>query len=199
MLANFVPKVVGDFSRVYSNIEIQIRENSFMEMQDCLRNGTIDIGFMNEYVPKGFEFIPLFKDPACLIMRHDHPFASYERIPVSILNGCDFLMPLPGYDDIVNSVLQKEPFLPNIKHYVASDTAVIEMVSNSLGVSVLSKLQIRQLPNSVISKDFIGDFHRTLGIAVRSLRNAPPVLKEFIRVSQESARQIDENFESCQS
>lgn len=188
MLVNFVPKVVCDFSSAYPNIEIQIREHSFMEIQDCLRNGTIDIGFMNEYVPKGFEFIPLFQDPVCLVMRYDHPLASYEKVPVGALNGCDFLMPLPGYDDELNAVLQKEPFSPNIKHYVASDAAVIEMVSNNLGVSVLSRLQVKLLPDTVISKDFAGDFYRTLGIAVKLLKNATPALKEFIRISQEAAR-----------
>ena len=65
---------------------------------------------MVDSIPKGFSFIPLLRDSACVIMRRDHPFAPYEAISPTLLNGCNFIMPVPGYDDVVNTVLKSPPF-----------------------------------------------------------------------------------------
>jgi DNA-binding transcriptional LysR family regulator len=58
MIVNFVPKVIHAFASTYSNIEIHLKEQAFADFQENLPRGIIDIGFMNEFVPKGFEFIP---------------------------------------------------------------------------------------------------------------------------------------------
>ncbi|MEI3361426.1 MAG: LysR family transcriptional regulator substrate-binding protein [Oscillospiraceae bacterium] len=108
------------------------------------------------------------------------PVRPYEAISPTLLNGCNFIMPVPGYDDVVNTVLQKSPFFPKIKYYTASDVAAISMVANDLGISVISSLQVGLLPDDVISRPFQGAYGRSLGIAIKSLRHAPPVIKEFV-------------------
>lgn len=190
LMVGFVPRAIRNFSNVYSNIEFHLQEVEYAAFHDLLPKGAIDLGFMIDNVPKGFLFIPLFRDAACVIMRDDHPFASYEKIPPALLNGCDFIMPMSGFDDIVNGVLQKSPFSPNVKYHVAGDVGAISLVSNGLGVSIISSLQVSLLPNHVIAKEFDGSFTRNLGIAVKSLKRASPAIKEFIRISKETAAQI---------
>ena len=76
---------------------------------------------MSSFSLKGYDFIPLFKDPVCIAMHEDHPFTKYDKVPISALNGCDFIMPLKGWDDLVNIIIEKQSFTPNIRHYVASE------------------------------------------------------------------------------
>lgn len=185
LLQNFVPELIRIYSTTYSNISFQIREQAYSEFQENLPKGIIDIGFMNDDVPKGFEFIQLFKDPVCLLLKKDHPLASYDRIPVSLMSGCEFIMPLPGYDDLVQVIQQKKAIAPNIRHYAASDTALVEMAALGLGVTVISRQQSRRLPEEVIAKEFAEDFHRNLGIAIKSQKHTTPAIREFIRLAQE--------------
>jgi hypothetical protein len=64
-------------------------------------------------------------------------------------------------------------------------------------VSIISRLQVDRLPESVIAKDFTEDFHRNLGIAIKSIRHTTPAIKEFIRISQEVAEKMNQsNFKS---
>ncbi|MEA4893529.1 MAG: LysR family transcriptional regulator [Peptococcaceae bacterium] len=189
MLVDFVPRVICNFSNVYSNIEFHLQELAYAAFHELLPKGIIDLGFMVDDVPKGFTFIPLFRDSACVIMRDDHMFASYEKIPPGLLNGCDFIMPMRGFDDIINIVLQKTPFYPNIKYHVASDVAAMALVSNGRGVSIISSLQVNILPDHVVAREFEGDLGRNLGIAVKSIKHAPPAIREFIRVARETAAQ----------
>lgn len=190
MLTGFVPRVIQNFSQVYSNIVFHLREVENGAFPNYLTQGTIDLAFMGGSIPKGFSFVPLFQDCACVIMRKDHPFTAYERIAPTQLNGCDFIMPAAGFDDVINTVLEKIPFSPNIKYYVASDVAALSMVSLGLGISVISNLQTGLLPKNVVAKPFDGSYGRRLGIAVKSLKHIPPAVKEFIRISKETAAQM---------
>jgi DNA-binding transcriptional LysR family regulator len=185
MIVSFVAKAVSEFTQIHPNVEIKIEEYPFSGMRSALGSNLIDIGFMSEHVPKHFDFIPLLRDSAVLIMHMDHTLSSYEKVPASVLNGCNFLMPIAGWDDVVNAVMEKEPFRPNTKHYIASDAAAVSMVQNRLGVAILSSLQCEYLPDTVVAKPFIGDFGRNCGIAVRSEKDLTAAQAEFIRIARE--------------
>ena len=120
-----------------------------------------------------------------------HPLASYDKIAPSQLNGCNFIMPQTGFDDIVNSVLRTSPFSPNIKCYIASDIGAISLVATGVGVSVISSLQTSFLPYTVVAKPFTEDFGRNLGLTVKSLKHTSPAIKEFVRISKETAAQMN--------
>ena len=163
---------------------MHLHEHTIEVMKENLRNGRIDVAFTTNNVPKGYEFFPLFEDPICLIVHRKHPFAAYERVPVSVLNGCDFIMPIPGWDDSVKSVQEKAPFTPNIKHYTEGDTTGIRLVKENLGVFIIAKLEANLLPANVVAKELEGDFTRTIGICTKSFRHGSPAVKEFIRISR---------------
>ena len=191
LMAEFIPRAVKAFSNVYSKIHFHLYEVEAGAFDESLTRGVIDIGFMSEHIPKGYTFIPLFRDQARVIMRADHPLANYDRLVPQMLNGCDFIMPVPGFDDIISSIQQEAPFTPNVKYYPASDICAISMVSNNLGISVISSLQVSLLPPNVIARDLGGDYGRNLGICIKSAKHAAPAVKEFIRISRETAAQMN--------
>lgn len=190
MLSGFVAQAVRNFSNVYSNITFHLYEVEHGAFQELLSRGAIDLAFMSEHVPKGFTFLPLFHDRSVVIMRADHPFAARKILTPAMLNGCDFIMPVETYADTVQVIMEKSPFSPHVKYQVASDVAAISMVANGLGIAVISNLQISQLPRSVVARELDGFYGRNLGIAVRSLKHASPAIKEFVRISRETAQQM---------
>ena len=90
----------------------------------------------------------------------------------------------------MNCVQQKSPFSPSARFYPASDTCAIGMVANGMGVTIISSLQVRQLPPGLVAREFEGDYGRNLGIAVKSLKHSSPAIREFIRISRETAAQF---------
>lgn len=188
-MVSFVPKLVYEFNKAYSNIEVHLAEYTVSELKEQLQNGKIDIAFTIEDIPKGFDFQPLFKDPLCLLVNRQHPFAAYDKIPISSLNGCDFIMPYESWNDNTAIVQAKQPFSPHIKHYVAGDFTGIHMVSANLGVFILSKLQTYHLPATVVAKKLEGDFYRTVGICTKSFKHISPTLKEFLYVVKSASNQ----------
>lgn len=183
MLTEFVPRVVYHFSRAYPQIRITLNELTFQEIPSALGAGSIDVGFTSDRLPEGskLRFTPLFEDPVCLILPPGHPFLAYERIPARLLNGCDFIMPSPGYDDIYRAITDKVDIRPNVKSNVGSDVASVGMVANRLGLSLLYRQQARFLGGNVVCRDFQEDFHRTLGVATRAARQSEPALEVFLQ------------------
>ena len=73
---------------------------------------------------------------------------------------------------------------------MGSDIAAVGMVANRLGVSILSRQQVRFLGERVVWRDFQEDFHRTLGVATHAGRRPSPALAAFLRTveGQEAER-----------
>ena len=193
MIINIVPHIISRFSKSFSGITVNLIELPFEGFPRVLQSGDVDMGFMSEAKLKGFEFHPLFKDPLCLIMHKDHPFARYEKIPVENLNGCDFIMPMPGWDDTVKMVTDKYPFTANIKYEVASDTAGIALTAENQGVYIMSNLQTSLLPDNVVHRPFEEDYYRTMGYMVKTLKNATPSLSEFVKVTEHVVKEFVES------
>ena len=185
LLISCIPQLVTRFAKLYPKVEIQLLEKAYLDMQTSLLNGSIDAAFTSDEIPKGFEFYHLFSVPVGVIMHCDHPLATYEKVPIQMLNGQELIMPGHGWDDIYNMVQEKQSFTPVAKHYVASDNAVFNMVSDDFGMYIISKLQLPQLPKNVVFREFKEDIQRNLGICVKSLKQSSPTLKEFVRFSIE--------------
>ena len=190
MILDFVADTIADFSQVYPNIDITLLEKDCDEMPIQLTNGNIEFAFMNSSAPKGFHFIPLFRDKIGLIAHISHPFAQYEFIHPRILNGCSFIMPASGSYDVVEAVNAKAPFEPSVRHYVNSDAAGISLVSRNLGVGVISSLQKRLLTKDVVYRELDGTYGRNLGLVIKSLEYATPAVKEFILFARKNAEKL---------
>ena len=193
MLVNVVPQIISRFSRSFSGITVNLSELPYYAFPEVFQSGDIDMGFMSYAKIKGFEFHPLFRDPLCLIMHKDHPFARYKKIPPQVLNGCDFIMPTAGWDDTVQMVMDAYPFQPNVRYEIASDTAGIALTEQNQGVYIMSALQASLLPENVILREFEDDLCRTMGYTVKTLKNATPALAEFIRTTESTVKEYLES------
>ena len=187
-MIDFVPKVIHRFTTSYSGIELFPREMDADSCIQALKMGSIDVGFLEENaVPNEMHknFVPLFRDPLCLILPPNHPLVAYEKVPVEKIRGCDFILPIiPGteneseFDDILSRMH------PNIKYKAASDLAIFGMVENNLGISIMSKEMAKYMHCQVESRDFAEELYRTLGVLVSSLDHATPAVREFISVAK---------------
>lgn len=190
LVLQFIPDVIVNFSRAFPDIEVMLREFASDEGMSALNDGRIDLLFSTDNLQKQMEFIPLFTDPICLIMHEEHPFTTMKRIPVNSLKSCDFIMPEEGWDDLARPLIDAIGSIPHIRHMTASDTASIALVSRGMGVFPISRLQTARLPDNVVWREFKEDFHRNMGIGLRSLKSAPPAQKEFVKVAQSAAEKI---------
>lgn len=192
MLVDLVPALVDRYASVYSNINIYLHEFfTTEEITDALKNGKVDVGFIPENVPDGFEFIHLLDDPVCIAANENHPFAKMKKVPVNALNGCNIIMPTPGWNDLVQQIHDTYGFSATTKYYIGSDTAGISMVEHDFGVYMISSLQKTLLPANCVAKEFKEGFYRPLGLCVRSLDYVKPSLQAFVESTKDYFTKLD--------
>lgn len=185
MAVNYVPPIISKFKDRFPQIEIHLEEFSIPDIHDMLQKMKCDIAFISKEFPKGCSFYPLFDDPLGVCMHQEHPLAEKDEVAISDLNACEFIMPLPGWDDLYDIVYKTEPFSPAISHYVASDRGAVAMVASNLGVSILPKLQAQCLPRNTTWRKFSANCARTLGYCITSMSHASPALRKFIAIINE--------------
>lgn len=72
--------------------------------------GHVDLGITSVFSDKNVTFIPLFKDPARLIVPSNHPLASNDEISAESLDGCDLIYIPDIGDDVIQAVKKSTTF-----------------------------------------------------------------------------------------
>ena len=187
---HWLPAVVSSFRRDYPGISVDIRMGSVDEMYTWLQEDKVDLSFVSNQHREGFDWVPLWDDPLLAILPPDYPIGSRAVFPVSEFDGREFLMPSQGFDYDILPIFRSAGVSPDIRDTSVDDGTVISMVELGLGYSILSALILRGRQDNIISRPLEGGAHRALGITLPSLKQATPILHQFIAYAQETVRAI---------
>ena len=94
-------------------------------------------------------------------------------------------MPMPDYDGEVRFILNKLKHWPHILFSACSDYAIIKMVEEGLGVSILPELLLKNYHHHAVAMPIEPAQERMLGIGVPQLKTASPVTRNFMRYVKE--------------
>lgn len=191
-LVSFIPKAVKEFSVRYPNIRIHIEEYQAENMNEDLKTGRIDIAFIasqntpsDDEISEGYTCEHLLHDRICLYMHKDHPLAQFDKIKTSQLKECNLMVPSTKWSQILKLNLNEKEFKHNIKHYIRSDISLFSMVSNNVGVALLSNLEEPVHFDNVIFKDLEEDTSRSIDAYISDFNKTSVAIKEFISICKE--------------
>lgn len=188
MMHKFVPQIVCEFTAVYPHIDIMLEESLCPVTVPALQNGSVDIGFFMEQDHMNYDFFPLLRDPGLFFLHKNHPLASYDRLPLDMLQSCSIIT----YADPCRECAQKNFYKTNslethIKIRTDSDVPAFYLVSQNMGVFYASSLCAHLAPPNVVTRPASEDISRVLGIGVKSIKNSSPAVREFVKIAQRVA------------
>lgn len=188
----WLPRIIHRFRELYPGIRVEVQEeSSIRRLERNLQEGRLDLGFFSRQPGFSLEWISLEQDPYLAVLPADHPLAALEEVPAEKLMGEAFLMckSIEGLDpDIVR--YYKENGLPIASSYsFNSDTTIVHMVEQKVGVSMLPKLFLNMTLDGaagrVVTRPMTPPAYRELGLAARSFRNMSPAMEQFVRCARE--------------
>lgn len=181
---HWLPGIIQEFQRDYPNIEIDLVEGDYRDIEVWLSEGKIDCGFLSLPTWDAFDVIPLHRDQMLVLLPMDHPLSNQSPVTLSQLEDESFIMLSKGSDDDVNRVLEHASFKPKIKYTVGDDYAIMAMVERGLGISILPGLVLSGQQRNIRLVELEEPFYRSLGIAVSSKEELSPAAKRFITYVQ---------------
>jgi DNA-binding transcriptional LysR family regulator len=186
----WLPSILRSFQKDYPNVEIQIVEAGADRIEAMMENREADLCLYTGGENHGFEWYPLATDQLLALLPPDHPLTELDAVPVRALETEPFIMPLAGYDYEVHHILDTLPHYPHIRFSSCSDYAIVSMVAEGLGVSILSELLLRNYRNDAVALPLDPPQHRVLGLGIPQTRTASPVTQNFVQYVHEYVRQL---------
>nr|WP_325196916.1 LysR family transcriptional regulator [uncultured Oscillibacter sp.] len=176
----WLPGIIRDFQKDYPNVEIEITEAGSNVIEEIMSSRQAELCIYAGGENKGFEWVPLCEDRMLALVPPGHPLAAGPSVPLEAFLKEQFIMPTPGYDGEVRYILDKLPHWPHILFSACSDYAIINMVAQGLGVSILPELQLANYAHSAVALPMDPPQERMLGMGVPQIKTASPVTRNFM-------------------
>jgi len=177
---HWLPEIMKKFNVHYPSIEIKLMEGDYDDIEQWISMGLVDFGFLSLPTSHPFEVLPLKKDRMLCILSDEHPLAEQNEIRFDMIKDEPLIKSKKGSDNDLKRILKENKVTPNIKFELTDDQAIISMVENGMGISILPEMVIHRVPNNVRKLKLEGDHYRTLGIAATSLKSMAPATNKFI-------------------
>jgi len=187
---NLLPPVLRAFGHDYPGIQIDLKEGSITEIREWILDHTVDIGFTSIQEDDEFEYRILLEDPLLAVTPKEFDVDNEECFDIKDFEKHPFIMAAmeKGYDcDTEHAVKQNELNL-NIRLSSKDDIAILSMVENGLGLSILPRLITINHCERVRTMPIKPYCCRVLGFGVDSFANVSPAAHKFIEYTEKIIR-----------
>lgn len=178
--SQWLPELLQQFTELYPDIDIQLYEGDYDDIETWIATGYVDFGFVSLPTSYQFDVIPLKKDRMVCFTEQHHPFTKKESVTWADIKEQPFIRAKKGSDNDLRRILKKQQVIPNVRFELADDQAIFSMVSHGMGISVLSELALYRLPENIRIIKLEPEEYRTIGIAAQSFKTIAPATKKFI-------------------
>ena len=186
--STWLPQVIGYYQSAYPDVEFNIVESGQEEMLRGLVNGSLDLALMSAPENESVDFIPVLDDPMVVVFPPDHALSAYDYVPLGKLQDYPLIMTYREYDTDANRILLDAGLDASVKYRSADDFAVLSMVQHGLGISILPELTLERFPGSYDYRMLDPESYRSLGIGIRSIKEAGPLARSVINYIKEKIR-----------
>lgn len=176
---HWLPGVIKEFQQDYPNVDIKLLNGDYHDVEKWLTEGSVDLGFVNLPTNLNCECIALMEDRLLAILPPDHKFASYPKFPLVECETEAFITLLETSNHDANKALSAAGIKPNIKFSTKDDYAIIAMVEQGLGISIMPELLLRGRHDNVAVKELVPPSKRTIGLAIGETSRQSPATRKF--------------------
>ena len=187
---HWLPGMMQSFQTAYPGVEFRLFNGDYHDVDGWLRDGSVDLGFVALPLPdKDWECIVLREDPLLAVLPKGHPLAGGEVCRVEELAREPFISLLESSDHDARRALEQYGAKPNVKYSTKDDYAVMAMVGQGMGVSVMPSLLLRGHRENLVCLPLAPASSRTLALALPAGEKTGPAARRFAEFAAEWVRE----------
>jgi len=187
VMLSALPSAIRKYREQYPDIAFTLRELSTSAIEDSLRLGEIDLGFLRETEPES----PLMseivlEEPLVMVLPGSHPLARKSTVKLTALRTERFVL-FPRhlgaafYDKLVE-VCMAAGFIPNVVQEATQWQSVVSLVEAGVGVSLapgcIRKFRWRGVVCRPVTRA------NTIVRACWRAENSPPAVARFLAIAK---------------
>lgn len=181
---NWLPEIIQEFHDSYPDVEIVMHQGDYTMIEEWIKTGAVDFGFVSPEHVKGIETEPLKEGLFSAVVPADHPLAKLDVIPLEELASQPFIMLEMGHHSECEAAFRNYGIRPNVRYTMHDDYAIMAMVERGMGVSLLADLVIGKIKDSfdLVTRPVDPVVTRTLSIGYKDKLDLPRASRKFIKV-----------------
>lgn len=179
---HWLPKLIAGFQKKYPNVRFIFHQGDYKLIPEWIHSGAIDFGFLSPKAAQDLETVMIKSGEFLAVLPEKHPLANRKRIPISALAGEPYILMEEG-EETYNEALdafKTAGVEPNIRYTLHDDYAIMTMVEEGLGVSLLAELVLRRTDFKIRSVPLDPPVIRDIAIAYRDRDSLPLASQYFI-------------------
>lgn len=178
--AHWMPGLLRGFQAAYPGVEFVIHQGDYTSIQEWIKTGAIDFGFVSPKAVSGLETIVLKEGAMLAVLPEQHPLAEKEVVPLAELAAEPFILLEEGHYYEPLESFQAIGVRPNVKYTIHDDYAIMTMVEAGLGVSILAELILHRTNYRLALRPTEPPVSRTIAIGYKDKAALPMACKRFI-------------------
>jgi len=182
---HWLPGMMQEFQGMYPRVEFKLFNGDYHDVDRWLSDGSIDLGFVALPTEVKCECIPLKEDRLLAVLPPDHPLAGQSVCPVKDVAKEPFISLLESSDNDSRRALDAAGVRPNIRFTTKDDYAIIAMVSQGLGVSIMPELLLQGNRDRVAVRSIDPPTSRMLALAIPAGEKSGPATRRFAEFAAE--------------
>ena len=182
--AQWLPGIISKFRRDYPKIQFELHHGTNIQNMEWAESGRVDCSFVILPAAGRLETIFLRRDPIVAVLPENHPLCRLPSFPLAELAKQPYVELYEGVEDEISAVFTTHGIAPDTQFVESDDYAVIAMVEQGLGISVLPQLVLKGSSRRVVQKELEVPAYRDLGVAFRDKRlltNSAGAFLEYVR------------------
>jgi DNA-binding transcriptional LysR family regulator len=182
LATHWLPRVIAAFKEQHPKIAVTItRCANHGKVQETLEAGLADVGLIDLYNPQGLDIYPLFSDdylaflpPGATIDVAAPTWEQFQQHPL--------ILPIPQDNSytLLREYLSNLPITLDVAYELNEDSAIVSMVAQGLGMTILPHLAAIPVPPEVITCPLPEPLQRPLAAVVVADSFHSPAVYAFL-------------------
>ena len=196
---HWTPTIIRRIADEYPKVQVIQTHNAYGNVEKGILSGDLDVGFLSSTFKSKLNFTPLYRDEYMVVIPPNHKYAGWESIPLEALND-EPLIIMDEQDGVEEpydalSIIQQLQHR-NIVHKVNDDALALQLASEGLGITILSKMITDTVHCKSAVKHFATPRYRIIGIATNPDLPPTPLAKLFIEITKEFVAEWAKDYDA---
>ena len=180
---HWLPAMMMRFQQEHPQVEFELFNGDYHDVDRWLADGSVDLAFVALPAEADSRCVPLYRDELVAVLPKGHRLCSLPVCPAAEIAKEPIISLLETSNHDVRRALDAVGAKPDIRFRTKDDYAVIAMVRQGLGVSIMPSLLLRGNNEGVELRPLAPPAYRTIALTMGSVETGPAARQfaEFAR------------------
>ncbi len=177
---HWMPQLINGFKKEYPNVQFLFHQGDYTLIPEWIASGQIDFGFINPNADTNLNTKTIKDGEMLAVLPKSHPLAKKKSISLADLSDEPYILLEEGHYSEPMAAFKTAGIIPNIQYTIHDDYAIMMMVEEGLGVSILAELILRRTNYDIVCIPLTPPIIRTLAVGYKDWDSLPIASKHFI-------------------